>query len=118
MPTFRQQHLHTTLLPTHNARMTEMRWERDRRVLHAPFDFGGEFLALFDAGAEEVDFCFQACQDASDHRLRVFGGEDGEGRTCEGWDWFEEEDWSETVADGQLVHGFLFELEAAVELAV
>jgi hypothetical protein len=38
--------------------MAEVCWECDVGVLHAAFDFGGEFFAFFDAGAEEVDFCF------------------------------------------------------------
>lgn len=32
--------------------------------------------------------------------------------------WFEEDHWPETLGDGEVVHGLLFELEASVQLAV
>jgi hypothetical protein len=45
--------------------MAEVRGERDRGVVHAALDFGGEFFALFDAGAAQVYFCLQGVESFS-----------------------------------------------------
>ena len=55
MPTPRKQYLFTPLT-TNNTRITEMSWELDLRILHAAFDFRGEFFSFFDPCAEEMDF--------------------------------------------------------------
>jgi hypothetical protein len=58
MPAPRQQHLN--LVATHNTSMTKMGREGHFRIEHATFNLRGEFFALFDARAEEVDFCFES----------------------------------------------------------
>lgn len=36
----------------------------------------------------------------------------------EGWDGFEEDDWSEALRDGSVFHAFMFEEPTAAQLAV
>ena len=46
-------------LPIHHASVTKVRGESDLGNGHAPFNLRGEFFALFDAGAKDMDAGFE-----------------------------------------------------------
>ncbi|KAJ5633854.1 hypothetical protein N7528_001696 [Penicillium herquei] len=90
MSTLRQQDLITCtyLLTTNHTSMTKMRRELNAWILHPALNLGREFFPFLDSSTEEMDFCLEVCQG--------FGGYVG-AWFLERWDWFEEDDWSESV---------------------
>ncbi|KAJ5729003.1 uncharacterized protein N7483_003511 [Penicillium malachiteum] len=90
MSTLRQQDLITStcVFTTNHTSMTKMRRELNPWILHPALNFRGEFFPFLYSCAEEMDFCTELCQGI---------GGDVAGWFLESWDWFEEDDWSETV---------------------